>query len=258
MYCPYCGNKTADGMCFCPTCGKEIRSFQKPTEKNPVPVAKSIAQAKADFSVPLKDGTERVVEVDQDTEKKEKFRNYTLLEAVSSGLALLAMILLIFLPVFVNVYSQTVNGERIVRKENFSLFTLCYETIKDLVKGDYSESYIIAFRLLIAVWSVALVYITVKDLCKKIGWIVKFDGYYVSEMRKSRVNDQAQEILKQLKMNRLNNLYYYVFSELLFIFMLGGYDQVNFIGLAFVGAIMLTGFVLGKFAKKRKKILLGK
>ena len=257
MYCPYCGSRTEQDMSFCPSCGKEIKSFYM-KETNKTDGIEEFDNTVKNVSPSQTNNEPTVNIVNNDDQHKKKFRNCTLMEAISSILAMVAMFLLVFLPLFINQYTEKVGEEWVEQEEKYSMFRLCYETIKVLVSGEFSDSYFLffgVFRLLIAVWSVTLIYISVKDVVKKVTYLVKFDEYYQSELSKDANREEAQEIIRQLKKNGRDNLYYYVFSEVLFMFVIGGYDKLFIAGCLIVGLMMMAGFLLGYFAKGRKNRL---
>lgn len=254
MYCPHCGSPVAQGSSFCPTCGKEIRSFLNQSNEK-VPVAKRVQPSEP--AAPKQAATGAGDFFGETDERKKKFLFCTRAELVSAALAFLSVLLLLFVPLFVNNYTKVVDEECVVTSKKESLFVLCVKSLKTLFKDDL-KSFAFGFgilRVFVVVYAVVILYFVVKDFAVKLSRLVKFDGYYDSQMQQSEEAERTQELVKQLKLKSWGGVYSYINSELVLIFLFGGYDKIFWGGVVFVGVVMLSGYVVGKIAKSVEKKL---
>lgn len=249
MYCPHCGSPVAQGSSFCSACGKEIKSFLSKANAN-VPAAKG--EQPPEPAAPKQAATNGAGDfVSKTDEQKKKFLFCARAEVVSAALAFLSVLLLLFVPLFVNDYTTIVDEERVVKSKKESLFVLCVKSLKTLLKNDL-ESFVLGFgilRLIVVVYAVVILYFVVKDFAVKISHLVKFDDYYDLQTRQSAEAERTQELMKQLKLKNWGDVYGYIISELVILFLFGGYDKIFFGGVVFVGVVMLLGYVVGKVAK---------
>lgn len=254
MYCPYCGSPVAQGSSFCPTCGKEIKTIlTKPNEN--IPVAKRVQSPEP--AAPKQAATGASDFFGEKEEQKKKFLFCVRAEVISAALAFLSVLLLLFVPLFVNDYTTIVDEERVVKSKKESLFALCVRSLKTLFNSNL-ESFVFGFgilRLFVAAYAVVILYFVVKDFAVKLSHLVKFDDYYDSQMHQSEEAERTQELMKQLKLKNWGGVYSYITSELVVLFLFGGYDKIFWGGVIFVGVVMLSGYVIGKIAKSVEKKL---
>ncbi|MBQ8428412.1 MAG: zinc ribbon domain-containing protein [Clostridia bacterium] len=203
---------------------------------------------------PFKDfeGKEPNEEIEK-IERKNQIKKATIIELISTVLGLIAVLFVIFLPLFFNRVTEVVEEESVIVEKGYSLFDMCYAAIERIFGGDFNfTTYYVLFdfvRLIIAIWAIALVVGAAKKTVEQVKNLVEFEKYYKREEK----GFNGTEVIKQLQTTQNGNWWYQLASELIVLFILGGFDGIVVGSIVVVGVMMVAGFVLEKVAKSQKK-----
>ncbi len=254
IFCPYCGAKTQDeeptkkccpkcncelavDMLFCPQCGTDLSSKEKEASET----EKSCTQ-NAPFS-----------EAQAPDKNKTKLKISVILSIISSSVAIIAALLLIFLPLFQNSYYVTVGEEKVLQTEKSSLLNLSVTVFKSF-SGNMGFSWIYIVVVVVSLISVVpLLLETINALIIDIKTLITFEKY----RKKDFIAYTAQETSRNSNSaSRGSRLYSILFDLFLFALLLGFGNILwgNIIAIAVPTAI---SSIVNKIAQSVKQQALG-